>query len=120
MPERQRLERVLLVQQVVISDTEGPEEFTVDGVSTPGSFLLRDWVERLGGFVGELTDQEESSFIYPVSLADWGSRDLDGTWLKAVAIVQYRVRGRGNQHTGQSRHRPRMNRVHSIRLLRPG
>lgn len=89
----------------------------VQGTATVRSFPLRQWVERLGGYVGEWINEQEPTFVYPVSLEEWRGRDLDGTWLMGWALVEYRLRGRGNPTIG--RHRARMNRVHSVQPLRP-
>jgi hypothetical protein len=114
VPERKRPESVILSQRVTIEETSGPVEVTLDlfgqgddGLSTLMSFSLKQWVERLGGYIGDFTDDEEPSFIYPVSLEEWRSRDPEGTWLMMFAVVQYRLRGRGHH------------RIHSVRPLRP-
>ena len=87
------------------------------------SFSLAEWIDCLGGFVGQLTDPDDPTFVYPLSLEEWRSRDPDRTWLRIVAVVQHRLRGRGLGHTGRSRRgrpRPRPATVRSVRVLRPG
>jgi hypothetical protein len=92
------------------------------GRSFATSFSVAEWVDCLGGYVGELTDPDDPTFVYPVSLDEWKSRDPERTWLRIVTVVQYRFRGPGLGDTGRSRKgrpRPRPATVHSVRVLRP-
>jgi hypothetical protein len=120
-------------ESVVVRDTVVLEQPDVNvlsqamveavGRSFAMSFSVAEWVDCLGGYVGELTDPDDPTFVYPLSLDEWRSRDPERTWLRIVAVVQYRHRGPGLGHTGRSRKGrppPRSARVHSVRVLRPG
>ena len=64
----------MLSQRLTINETHGPVSATLEGVSFRTSFLVAQWVDRLGGYAGELTDPDDPTFVYPVSLDEWRSR----------------------------------------------
>jgi hypothetical protein len=104
-------------------DVEGLSQAVAEAVavSLRISFSVAEWIDCLGGYVGEVTDPDDPALVYPLSLEEWRSRDPDRTWLRIVAVVRYRLRGLG--HTGRPRRgRPRLKpaTVHSVRVLRPG
>ncbi len=118
--------------EVVNRYTAAFEKVDVDGLTQPlveavvlslrMSFSVAEWVDRLGGYVGEFTDPDDPTLVYPLSLEEWRSRDPERTWLLVRANVQYRLRGSGLDHTGRSRRgrpRPGPAVIHSLRVLRP-
>jgi hypothetical protein len=54
----------------------------VDGREMPAAQRLSDWLIRLDGYVGELTDPE--GHPHPISLAEWADADPETTWLQVI------------------------------------
>ena len=112
----------MLSHRLTIDETHGPVSAMFKVGSVRMSFPVAEWVDRLGGYVGEFTDPDDPTFVYLVSLEEWRSRDPDRTWLTIRAYVRYRLRRPGLGRTGRSRRgqpRQRPGIIHSLRVLRP-
>lgn len=65
-----------------VIEVEGPLPVEHEGARLPTACTLADWVNRLGGYVGELPDPRNPARTYRVSLEEWQGRDPDTTWLQ--------------------------------------
>jgi hypothetical protein len=69
----------VVVRQV---DPELVDRVNIEGTELPAAQSLNRWIERLGGYDGELTDP--SGRRHTVSLQQWREADPETTWLQVT------------------------------------